>query len=305
MGDGDSPTEETPTVAAESVGGSTMETPTIESPMVDELSDASGGETTMETPTVESPAETTMETPTIETVVGEWGADESNDESGEPVEQTAEIDLDDLGLDLANITDDNFEDLDASARAADLEAPDFEAEFSPIDETGLKPQISGEEAGVDLDSDDESSAEDQAVKDVLDVEPTAQMQNVDLQSLSGDTVEQPTVGDTAEQPSIRTHEGSFDDNSFADKSGYDAGVDLDIGEDVALKDEIDEALDTSTAAVVEGATMTEVGTKLDLARAYIDMGDPDGARSILNEVLEEAADSQRQEAQKLLDDLGD
>jgi pilus assembly protein FimV len=58
-------------------------------------------------------------------------------------------------------------------------------------------------------------------------------------------------------------------------------------------------------AVVEGATMTEVGTKLDLARAYIDMGDPDGARSILNEVLEEAADSQRQEAQKLLDDLGD
>jgi pilus assembly protein FimV len=54
----------------------------------------------------------------------------------------------------------------------------------------------------------------------------------------------------------------------------------------------------------EGATMTEVGTKLDLARAYIDMGDPDGARSILNEVLEEAGDSQRQEAQQLLTDLG-
>ena len=51
--------------------------------------------------------------------------------------------------------------------------------------------------------------------------------------------------------------------------------------------------------------MTEVGTKLDLARAYLDMGDPDGARSILNEVLEEGDDSQRQEAQKLLDDLID
>jgi pilus assembly protein FimV len=49
--------------------------------------------------------------------------------------------------------------------------------------------------------------------------------------------------------------------------------------------------------------MTEVGTKLDLARAYIDMGDPDGARSILNEVLEEATDDQRQEARKLLEDL--
>ena len=34
--------------------------------------------------------------------------------------------------------------------------------------------------------------------------------------------------------------------------------------------------------------MSEVGTKLDLARAYIDMGDPEGARSILDEVLKEA-----------------
>ena len=49
--------------------------------------------------------------------------------------------------------------------------------------------------------------------------------------------------------------------------------------------------------------MTEVGTKLDLARAYMDMGDPDGARSILNEVLEEGDQGQRQEARQLLDSL--
>ena len=30
--------------------------------------------------------------------------------------------------------------------------------------------------------------------------------------------------------------------------------------------------------------MSEVGTKLDLARAYMDMGDPEGARNILEEV---------------------
>lgn len=35
------------------------------------------------------------------------------------------------------------------------------------------------------------------------------------------------------------------------------------------------------------------------------MGDPDGARSILNEVIEEGDQSQRQEARKLLDDLAD
>jgi pilus assembly protein FimV len=42
-----------------------------------------------------------------------------------------------------------------------------------------------------------------------------------------------------------------------------------------------------------------VGTKLDLAKAYIDMGDQDGARSILDEVVGEGDDDQRQEAEQL------
>jgi pilus assembly protein FimV len=54
---------------------------------------------------------------------------------------------------------------------------------------------------------------------------------------------------------------------------------------------------------LEPVTMSEVGTKLDLARAYVDMGDPDGARSILEEVLKEGSASQKQEAQRLLDSL--
>ncbi len=53
----------------------------------------------------------------------------------------------------------------------------------------------------------------------------------------------------------------------------------------------------------DARTMTEVGTKLDLARAYVDMGDPAGARSILEEVLDEGDDGQRQQAQQLLDSL--
>lgn len=54
---------------------------------------------------------------------------------------------------------------------------------------------------------------------------------------------------------------------------------------------------------LEPVTMSEVGTKLDLARAYVDMGDPDGARSILEEVLTEGTSSQKKEAQRLLDSL--
>ena len=48
----------------------------------------------------------------------------------------------------------------------------------------------------------------------------------------------------------------------------------------------------------------EVATKLDLARAYIDMGDAEGAQEILQEVLKEGATEQQEEARKLLAELG-
>ncbi|WP_342248054.1 FimV/HubP family polar landmark protein [Pseudomonas sp. OTU2001] len=47
----------------------------------------------------------------------------------------------------------------------------------------------------------------------------------------------------------------------------------------------------------------EVATKLDLARAYIDMGDNQGARDILDEVVRDGDDSQRQEAEDMLSRL--
>ncbi|WP_110972194.1 FimV/HubP family polar landmark protein [Pseudomonas huaxiensis] len=47
----------------------------------------------------------------------------------------------------------------------------------------------------------------------------------------------------------------------------------------------------------------EVATKLDLARAYIDMGDHDGARDILHEVNKEGDQAQRLEANELLSKL--
>lgn len=54
------------------------------------------------------------------------------------------------------------------------------------------------------------------------------------------------------------------------------------------------------SAATGGGSMSEIGTKLDLARAYIDMGDPDGAKSILEEVVAEGSAQQKQEAQELL-----
>ena len=46
-----------------------------------------------------------------------------------------------------------------------------------------------------------------------------------------------------------------------------------------------------------------VATKIDLARAYLDMGDADGARSMLEEVVAEGSESQKAEAKKLLSEI--
>ncbi|MGZ9045831.1 MAG: FimV/HubP family polar landmark protein [Telluria sp.] len=46
-----------------------------------------------------------------------------------------------------------------------------------------------------------------------------------------------------------------------------------------------------------------VGTKLELAKAYLEIGDKDGAREILQEVAKEGSSAQKEEAQKLIASL--
>ncbi len=86
-------------------------------------------------------------------------------------------------------------------------------------------------------------------------------------------------------------------------------IDLDIGAPTDTADDSPTVRDTLKTeqmpqlSNLEPVTMSEVGTKLDLARAYMDMGDPDGARNILQEVLAEGSASQKQEARRLIDTL--
>ena len=84
-------------------------------------------------------------------------------------------------------------------------------------------------------------------------------------------------------------------------------LDLDVGTREAPSDsrftETQRLTTDPGAPDTEPATMSEVGTKLDLARAYMDMGDPEGARSILDEVLSEGSASQKTEARRLIDSL--
>lgn len=69
----------------------------------------------------------------------------------------------------------------------------------------------------------------------------------------------------------------------------------DIDDALSFLDFPDEEIDLHEA---------HISTKLDLARAYLDMGDIEGARSTLEEVMVEGNDNQRREAEVLLHQTG-
>jgi len=72
-------------------------------------------------------------------------------------------------------------------------------------------------------------------------------------------------------------------------------------DDFALDEASIEDADADSESLASG---DEAATKLDLARAYVDMGDAEMARALLGEVLVEGNDTQQHEAQVLMDRLG-
>ena len=74
-----------------------------------------------------------------------------------------------------------------------------------------------------------------------------------------------------------------------------SGINLDMGEPAAPA--------SAPAAEVKDAHWHDVATKLDLAKAYQEMGDNAGAREILEEVLAEGDDQQRAAAEEILQQL--
>jgi pilus assembly protein FimV len=64
--------------------------------------------------------------------------------------------------------------------------------------------------------------------------------------------------------------------------------------------------ESAPSAGGEGLTLDAIeaaATKLELARAYLDMGDVEGARGMLEEVAQEGTAEQRQDARRLLDEI--
>ncbi|AAZ97871.1 conserved hypothetical protein [Thiobacillus denitrificans ATCC 25259] len=106
---------------------------------------------------------------------------------------------------------------------------------------------------------------------------------LDLEGLSFDLPALDTSASTDDTLNVGL---GLEDDKPADGKFDFSGLDLDLG-DGSNDVELD-----------------EVGTKLDLARAYVEMGDKEGAREILNEVVTEGNDSQKADAKGMLGALG-
>lgn len=284
---------------------------------------------TQETPTVESP----VIDRTSQTIREQIESATFTKSSGE---QTAELSLDDLGLDVKEL--EAATELGKAAQDPDLtQVADVGSPLNSGETTASSTRVLRDDEMTQLapslgsfDRTEEVPRFQQPAEDeVFDVDGTGTIyvDQVDLAaSVAGDTVEQPKpdidstaalvkvdaldvdldqldeaqfAGDTVRQPADEADR--FSDDVFA-------GVDTDVGNGAAAP--ADDRGSTNKQYVgemelseLEPVTMSEVGTKLDLARAYMDMGDPDGARSILEEVLQEGSSSQKQEAQRLLDSV--
>jgi pilus assembly protein FimV len=293
---------------------------------------------TQEMPAVDDGDEITREIPIAED--GGFGDIESTLETPiAQVDQTAEIDLDDLGLDVS--LDDSFIGKlpEGDFSAEDFPGGDFNEEsLTAVLETGIlsdedETMIAGpdEMAGLasiaaedsvdfDLGGDLDSTGTPDDTRKMTD---TTTLSAGDLDSEGDDmlavTTEMAALVDaheldiTSEMPMLNSDDdldldlGGLGDAVDSGDTMEQPGPDVDVfaGLDEEEGDAPTIAIDTSdmTMPESEALTLSEIGTKLDLARAYMDMGDPEGARSILDEVIAEGDEAQKVDAQRLLDKL--
>ena len=274
---------------------------------------------TQETPTIESPmidrASATIREKVDRAALSKSGTD-----------QTAELSLDDLGLDVDALEATGSLE-DTTAIEKDLEAEDIEisrplrddemTQLAPslgsLDRTMEAPRVEKfdiESTGTIYIDHVDLSGGDTVEQRRPDVDSTASLMrpveiDLDLDNIGG--IEAPESNATIRHPVREQAEVErFSEDVFADRTAAFPKIDLDVGEPLASEDRepTNKVFATEMElSELEPVTMSEVGTKLDLARAYMDMGDPDGARSILEEVVAEGNGNQKQEAQRLLDSI--
>lgn len=256
-------------------------------------------------PTVEQPALRALDEPTIrEKVEGAMRRQLSSD-------QTAELALDDLGLELGSL-----EQTDSSIGLKPVPGPDSNAPtmVAGLDENSQR-LLRAAAARSGADSSDDTQLTEHGASGTWFLTERELGGDVDLtkgRSIDPNTTasmakfEMPEEGfdisSTSRLAAIDRNNLDFPIDGTGQQTARNRKVDLDLGAS-DLYDLPGSPTEELAVPDLEPVTLSEVGTKLDLARAYVDMGDPDGARNILNEVLSEGSASQKQEAQRLLESL--
>jgi len=121
--------------------------------------------------------------------------------------------------------------------------------------------------------------------------------NLDLGSPAPDAPPAPASAPAADDPGL-----TFDLN--LDLGGNQAEAPPPAGDLSSISLDLGGAADAPAAAGGTDPKWQEIATKLDLAKAYEEMGDKDGARELLNEVMKDGDAAQKGTAQQLLAKLG-
>ena len=247
----------------------------------DDVMSSFGPET--EGPTVEQPGLTSADNPTIRQKVA------MALKQTPTAEQTAELAIDDLGLDLGSLDTIDQPGLGASSDAPTLVAGMDDRSRRIMEEAQRRAVSEDNSLSTGAWALDENDLDAALAEGNHEAEPDGSVTSR-LSQLDGRDVDY----DLGEAES--SHHGS-----------NGSGLDLDLGTatvpDAAFTATQKLSNDDLALPDLEPVTMSEVGTKLDLARAYMDMGDPDGAKNILEEVMHEGSMTQKQEAQRLMESL--
>jgi FimV-like protein len=129
---------------------------------------------------------------------------------------------------------------------------------------------------------------------------------LDFEVLAQDqTVPPADMSATVVLPSARGGNERGDDVTMdLEKTGFDPDaldfdLDLDLEEDAAISSELEDELPAGRLAA-DSVDAGEIDTKLELAQAYGDMGDTEGALELLREVAMEGNAAQKAEAKALI-----
>lgn len=117
----------------------------------------------------------------------------------------------------------------------------------------------------------------------------------------GDSPDRSTTSAGDDMPADEDFEADFEPRAARGSAAEGAAADYSTQQFESV--DIENALSDSGGGgdlSLDGGGEDAVGTKLDLAREYLDLGDPEGARSLLEEVLKEGSSAQKAEAQRLM-----